>query len=294
MLPLVAFVALPTAGCGLVLGLDRFTDESGGSGAPQGWSGPVVLVSTTSSDAPPCPATAPHTEFTTHSGLSAPAAICGCACDQPAASQLSCGDVTLTSAGDCFSTGMTLGTVGVKAGDCVALSSLPTFGVWLTSASTFSATGTCTPHPEVDVTPVQWAATHRACGFTDSTPPPLGSDEQLCVYTDGEATCPAEFPDALDTAEDAPDTRGCSKCTCGDISGSCTGNVTIQSDGCVGFQPALVTLPVGQCGPPQDPGGSDYTLRADVMMAASCPPSGVASVGEAKPTNVRTICCAKR
>ena len=266
--------------------------------APPGWNGPVVFISGPGSDAAPvCPGAAPATEFETRSGADARAASCGCTCDEPDASQLSCGAVTVRTASNCIIFGGTVVTT-VGEGQCVATGGLPSTGSWKASSSTFSATGNCTPNPTETVPPVTYAMSHRGCGFGAPvacgagvcSPDISGASARLCVWVDGDATCPAgTYSDRITTAEDVTDTRGCSECTCGAIAGSCEGEINVVS-GCGGLPLLRAQIPVGGCvAASLEP--LPHNLSGSFSATASCPASRTGPTGGTEPVNVRTVCC---
>ncbi len=267
--------------------------------APPGWNGPVVLVSAASPTAPSCPALAPSSVLTAHSGLAAPAAQCGCSCGTPTKGQLSCSNVTLGYAGDCFTPPTILATLSSSL-DCAMLtSSLPTTMVaWLVGAK-FGATGSCTFQPSKTIPAVSWSTMRSACALPESCSgsgkcvPPLNGGQQLCVYVAGNATCPSDYPNPLTASTGYEDTRGCTACTCGPITGSCSGSITLQNDGCAGYAAPIATLNLG-CQAVQsgiDPGYN--SVRAlDVIADGGCTANPTTSTGTATETGMQTICCA--
>lgn len=270
--------------------------------APLGWNGPIVLVTGAGDAAPPgCPAMAPVTAFTARSGLDAPDATCGCTCTPPSAGQMSCGSAQVTSHTQmgCITVGINRGSVA--NGGCMQLSSLPDTGYWSVSMPSFSTSASgCTPAPEVTVPAPSWNASHRGCGFGTPTScgseqvcvPPRADGERLCVWVEGDSACPAAFPARVETAEDVTDTRTCSECTCGSITGSCGGSVSLAS-GCGGGGSHVLyaRLNVSSCAaavagtPPSAYASGSYT------PTASCPPSTPAPTGSTSLTTPRTVCC---
>ena len=263
--------------------------------APSGWNGPFVVVSGPgTAAAPPCPSNAPATEFVARSGMNAPAATCGCGCDEPAGSQLNCGTSTLRTASNCIVIGTT--HVVVATGSCQSISSLPSSGVWQATSSAFSATGGCDPDPTETVPPVSWAMAHRTCGFGAADTcagglcaPTPASGQRVCVFVAGETSCPAGYPNLIEMAEDATDDRACSACTCGDIEGSCSGELGLASS-CGSLPTAYASIPVGGCvSASSHP--TPHRLYGSFSPSGSCTPSSVSSTGAATPTTPRTVCC---
>lgn len=264
--------------------------------APGGWSGPVVVVTRAGEGASPsCPSNAPSTVFATRSGINAPPAACECLCAPPPAESLACGSATIYSSSSCITIGRSVATL---ADDTCTTLSLPTTGTWSLNAPPFSARAgaSCTAMPATTVPPIDWAASHRGCGFGAPVgcgdarvcAPRRSPEERLCVYVDGEATCPAAFPELLSTAEDATDSRGCSACSCGAVEGRCGGYIDI-TDGCPG-RLLHERINVGACQTASSI--PDGWANTSYTPTASCPPSAPTPVGTATLTMIRTVCCA--
>lgn len=262
---------------------------------PPGWTGPIVLVSGPGDEtAPICPGTAPTTAFETLSGWSGEPATCRCTCAEPAAHQLTCSAATLRTSSTC-SGGSSHTTV--TANQCKSISALPSTGSWLASAVSFTGTGTCAPQPSVATSPVEWAQAHRGCTSGPAIAcdggicaPPIEEGQRLCVYIDGEASCPLGFPDRVLTAEDVLDERGCSECTCGVVVGSCTGSLQIAS-ACSGTPLLHASIPLGGCTSAGTAAGTHH-VRGAFSASGSCPAGTVFPEGELIPQQVRTVCCA--
>ncbi|UJR83772.1 hypothetical protein [Sandaracinus amylolyticus] len=284
-------------------------EDSGGGGecagggvcepaAPLGWNGPIVLVTGADAEPPACPASAPSTAFMARSELSAPAATCDCACTPPAAGALSCGVGTITTTGNTMCITIPTNHATISDGQCRSIPTLPSTGRWSVTAPMFSSSAGCTPAPSTDVPPIAWGASHRGCGFGSPVScgdarvcaPSRGTGERLCVWADGDATCPAVFSEQLTTAAGADDERGCSECTCGALTGSCGGHVDIISQCPAGATTiAYERIGVNSCTPASSI-TSPYAL-ASFSPSGSCPPSDPTPTGTATPTGVRTVCC---
>ena len=157
--------------------------------APSGWSGPIVLVTGSGdSDAPPCPSVAPTSKFTTHSGLTADPANCGCTCANPDPSVMGCSGVNISP-----SCGILINGVTVPSGGCTTHASTASDAPWHVAESTFMALGECNPQPTVSVPPPTWSASHRACSFGEPVPcahgvcapAALADGERFCVFVEG-------------------------------------------------------------------------------------------------------------
>lgn len=262
---------------------------------PPGWNGPIVLVSGPGAAAAPiCPGSAPTTAFVTRSGWSGEPATCRCACADPSAAQLTCSAASLRTSSSC-SGGSTHTTVA--ANQCKSISALPSTGSWLASAVTFTGAGTCAPQPTVATPPVEWAEAHRGCASGPPIAcaggicaPSVEEGQRLCVYIEGEASCPIGFAERILTAEDVLDERGCSACTCGAVEGACTGAVQITS-ACSGTPTLHASIPLGGCTSARAAAGTHH-LRGAFSASGSCPASAVSPEGELTPQQVRTVCCA--
>lgn len=269
-------------------------------GAPAGWTGPIVLLTGPGDGtAPSCPATAPTTAFTTRSAMTAAPADCDCACTPPPSGTMSCGSGTLQTNGNSFCVALGTNHSTVADGECRSISSLPSTGRWQVTSPPFSTSASgCTPVPSTTLPPVAWGASHRGCGIATPTAcgdaqvclPPRESGERLCVYVEGEATCPAAFPVPLATAEGSTDGRSCTACTCGAIDGSCGGGISVISSCSGGGSTILYAdVGVGACTPAVS--AATPHAFANFTPTATCPPSTTAPAGEVTPTTVRTVCC---
>lgn len=268
-----------------------------------GWIGPVIVVSGPGADsAPACP-TATRSEFIAKSGLVTPAAECSCSCEAPDPTGESCGPITVivSTSGDC-TTGRMLRETYESDGQCESVGSLTVPGGWTVTESSYRprSGSVCTPISSTNVEPAAWSLSHQACGFDEPTTCSLGTcaperteGERLCVYVDrDEAECPAPFSDRISTAEDVNDDRSCLECTCGRVTGQCSGSVSLVN-GCDGTNSVL--LEGGRC---QEglPGlvRSHGISEIEVMRSSvGCPAAEGSNEpqGTATPTRVRTVCC---
>lgn len=262
--------------------------------APAGWMGPIVFLSgPAAGSAPACPASAPSQAFTAQSSFGGAPASCGCSCGAPT-SGMSCGSANLISTNASCTAGST--TIATLAdGACQAVT-MPTSGGWTLSRPAFSASGaSCTPTPSVSVPPSTAGASHRACSVPSPTacgaamvcaPTPTAA-QPVCVYIDGDATCPAGFPNTYRTGQGVTDTRGCTPCTCGSVTGMCNAFVTLEN-GCPGST-YYGDVVAGGCTPAFSVPGSRAT--ADFTPVGSCSPSTSAPTGGLTPIMPRTVCC---
>jgi hypothetical protein len=210
---------------------------------------------------------------------------------------MTCGSAQIVTYGGDFC--ITIGTTHATIGDgaCMAIAPLPVSGQWSVTRPPFSSSAGCTAVPDTTVPPLTWEESHRGCGF--GAPTTCGDDEvcvperdagqRLCVWVEGDATCPATFPERLDTAEDATDNRACGTCSCGSVSGMCGGAVSITNS-CPGTL-LYSRISVAAC---QDAESLPTPMHASggFVPSATCPPSTPAPTGAATPTMPRTVCCA--
>lgn len=117
--------------------------------------------------------------------------------------------------------------------------------------------------------------------------PSVPFESTMCVWREGEHTCPAGF--AATTYHDAAiDTRACSSCGC--ASSSCAVATSIwDAQACTGTK---VTLANPMTCTPLTGLVAPASYRADVTP--SCTPSGGEVTGTATPdpANAFTVCCA--
>ncbi len=168
--------------------------------------------------------------------------------------------------------------------------------------------GSCVPLPTKTLTPPSWTTSARACisalgpassdcpsGQTCSPLPaaPFGS---LCIVQTGVLSCPTSgYTVRRIYYEGFDDTRDCSTCSCGDVSGaSCAASLDVFP---VPVSPTTMQCTAGAityaapvtCAPVQQPG--DFRLTTSLASAGSCPPSPVTATGGVSPADPTTFCC---
>ncbi len=275
---------------------------------PPGWNGPVVLLTGPGDGSPPsCPTNAPFMDGPiVYSGLMADPATCTCSCAPPSPVG-SCGSATLQNKSSMCSLVSGLTDVATIANGMCGLVGLASTGNWTLRPPAFTpSSGTCTPNHTTTKPPVGWSASYRPCGFDTRScgassicVPTRDAGRQLCIYVDGDATCPAAFGTKLvttkhvDPVTDLQDTRDCSTCSCGAVGGSCTGFVDISADsgnGCleIGTEVKHVSgcTPAVAISPP-----NDYYAHVDYAPDAGCPADGGMPQGMVTLTTQQTFCC---
>ena len=264
---------------------------------PAGFHGPV-FVANTSEDPPPCPAEAPVAVADLHTGLIAPLAECTCECGDPTG--LSCSATTLTARGsNCFQPALDPDTWTLEPGNCVPhFSSSEAFSASVPTLDT--AGGTCAVSDGETVSPAGWENNLRLCeaqvdadgcdGERPCVDTPSEYYGQLCVYVEGEATCPNEGWEVQEVAyEGIDDDRSCTSCSCGDPQGSCGGTVHLTETGCGAGSFLTDTVDVGACADANTSAAThaQYTPQID----AACAPIGGEAQGEAAGAGMVTLCC---
>ena len=166
--------------------------------------------------------------------------------------------------------------------------------------------GACTPNSSVSAAPVTYAGQGELCSTTSSpggacpnggscVTPPQGSS--LCIVHSGSVACPAGFTNPAHTVGTGiADSRGCTACTCGGISGTCanqsltlftdstctTGAESVEANGMCNDFPG----PNGGGAPTYD--AYEYTA---VVGEEGCTASSVSAQGSVTLTGVETVCC---
>jgi hypothetical protein len=149
-----------------------------------------------------------------------------------------------------------------------------------------------------------WSTSARACGVSVV---PARADCQgasvcvrspsapfrggLCIEQAGDVACPAaDYTTKYLYYGGIEDTRSCSGCTCGAVTGAtCSGTLTQYTSTDGGCQTAQTIYDLPQsCSPLQQP--------ADLMLSltpsnGACKPSPVSAMGAAIPSKPLTFCC---
>lgn len=264
-----------------------------------GWSGPAWLFDGATAQAPGCGGAFPQIGYEGHRDLSAVPALCGkCQCDPPSGT-CTVSQLISYSDGVCNQNGQSMQQP--QPGQCGVLGIGANAGSYQAAAPSF-VPGPCAPQQGGISKPAPtWGTTGVACVGPTSTggcggggvcaarpAAPFGAS--LCIWTGGSVACPADYPVSHSFYDGATDNRDCTKCTCGDASGSCSAVTTIY--GAKGnCNDTLGQVPNdGACHPVQ--GGE--RVRVEATTTGSCPPSTSQPVGSvvAGPGQT-TVCCAK-
>lgn len=295
-------------------------------GVPAGWEGPVAVYRGSDS-APDCQQAGgfPTPLYNAKSGLDEGTPECPtCECTTPTPtctanyifySSSSCG------AGSCWGSGLGCPGTAITAtpGQCKPQGFCQP-GPTSVLASAITPTGSCTAESTGDkVIPTPtWSEVVRACGGAQLGGQGCGTGmclpkpsspfgPTLCIYAPGDVTCPTAFAEKSLAHQDFSDTRDCSVCACGTLTGVTCTDVTLDfytDDGCTankqsagGVSQCLaltadpdVEQPTPQCqNQPAD--FRSLMMNATVNGTGSCPPIGGQLTGEVTLTETVTICC---
>jgi hypothetical protein len=273
---------------------------------PPGWTGPLSVWLGPGA-APPC-AAGFHPVFDGGANPSAPSAECACSCGKPGG--VSCGPVALSFAkhcsGGCGSNGASL----AQGAACLNIASYENgcpggSGMIGVSASGSTASGgSCTPQSSTTLPAWAWGAGAVACApastsaagcgagevCVPTSAPPFGS--RPCILQQGSLACPpGEYSLQSVYYGGVQDSRGCSTCSCGSVSGvDCNANAHVQVlDGCGGQVLADIhPLPASCTSPGGSPNGATFTTTPS---GGSCGADGGVAHGTVAQQNPVTICC---
>jgi hypothetical protein len=212
------------------------------AGPPAGWLGPIAYWESKSDEQgspPKCPKGYAD-PIDLHRELVAPASTCACTCGAAQGqvceatlhiySDMGCANECATVAVQaCSAVSGCTGSQGsqrndpptLSGGSCEASVNEPVAASWQYNARLCQPSGACEDSDQV-------------CAPTPTSP----YATQLCVMSvtpEGQAppACPTGFPNARkDLYESYTDSRGCSECTCGPVSGgSCSGRIALSIGG---------------------------------------------------------------
>jgi hypothetical protein len=278
---------------------------------PFGWSGPLEVY-----DGPSPPAAcSTYFEGPIFVGGSSPTgapATCGCSCPD-APTGVACGSVDVP-----FYAGLTC----PSGGACAQKTFLPGVCTRSTAQSecdagtnsmiiplSMATGGQCTPLPTKTVAPPSWAVAARACistlGSQASDCPagdvcahsPLPPYADVCIAQMGVvAACPpGAYSDRRIYTSGFNDTRDCSACTCGPVTGAtCASQLDVfattadPSQACAGAAQVTYIAPEG-CSFVSEP--ADIRLQATLESTGSCTASPVAPTGTLLGAQPATFCC---
>jgi hypothetical protein len=272
------------------------------------WRGPAALAQVDGGvDAgalPACDGGFPSLAYEGNEGLSAPPALCGCACGAP--SGVACTTLMqLFFDGDTNCNGAQCSSARINGSACASTG--VTAGCENYRAASFPDGGACASSVDASVPAATWGASLRACALSSSSPVHRGGcgagqvcapraaapfGPKLCVVASGDVPCPGGYPARRLAHGGFTDTRGCS-CACGArAGGSCSGGQLQlwNSSGCGGSPNDTTNLPE-TC---RREGYTPDSVRINgtvTFSGGACPVTGGAD-GGTTPTQPTTICCA--
>lgn len=265
---------------------------------PAGWNGPVVLYDGDPANVPDCPADHPTKDFEGHAELLTEPAMCdACVCAAP---PINCTlmPLALTSDAACA---MQTGTV-VQPAPMQCLPVTPTGSPSGAKADApVAAPAACAPSGGTKtLPPPKWGRAGLACGggglglgcgagkeCTGKAAAPF--EPGLCVWSNGNVPCPSSYPMKHGFTGSVVDTRGCTACSCGGPTASCTATTKVYSNAaCNG-----AGLDVPNDGSCTTLNGNPSAVEVVVTKTGSCPPSGGQAVGTIVEGALgTTVCCA--
>lgn len=266
------------------------------------WNGPGILYDGDPSMVPSCPAEFPMVAM---EGLADPvqqdATCSACTCSTPG---ITCNVGILTSHGSGTCGGSSDNhTQPNTANMCATINASANTSSYDATSPTVSA-GNCTPSGGVPTVPMAQAnravrlcsvaLSDAGCGASDErcVPSQVGTpfEGQVCIWRDGDTSCPNAYSNKHLFATDLNDTRDCSNCNCGGAAGfGCTVTTHVYSDGNCTNQ--LATVPNNGTSCVQAGQGASIDVTKTIT-AGSCPSSGGNPTGSVSlGANLTTVCC---
>jgi len=265
--------------------------------APAGWSGPVALYSIAGGTVPSCGGAYTTLAQSGHTGLTAPAATCGCTCSG-ATGELCFADIDYFTDSSCNNYNQ---SDGLPANFCVNVGS---GNGSVKGKPGVAYGGTCTPQPTKNVPGESWSNSYATCSY-GGTPgtagcgattdlcvqsPGSGAWSKPCVFQSGDVPCPTgDYGGKYVFYTSTSDSRGCTNCTCNYNPGSCTANITVYTGSqCSGSTLAISTD--NQCHT-----FAGYSSEAGTLTntPGTCPANPVSAQGTDTPAGPVTVCCAQ-
>jgi hypothetical protein len=270
---------------------------------PTDWNGPVIRAMSSASSAtrPECPETWPDVATEVFSDLVAPAATCGCECGP--AIDVSC-DPTLTirnygATPTCSD--VVPSTFVITSSGCNLLPNTVAGSTYWTADPVQSVGGSCEPLSEVALDDAQFETRLLACGgaellngcATGNVCAPAsveGFESSLCVWREGDHTCPSSYARKELLFRDIDDQRGCQQCTCGDPRGLCNSAlVRLWQSGCGATTSGIISAN-GECAQ-QASNPTQYVTVTPNEPTSFCTPSSTNPVGQASGRDPVSVCC---
>jgi hypothetical protein len=241
-------------------------------------------------DAEPCPAgfgMLVHGDQ--HAELSPGSASCDCECGDAVGTSCSAVTMQQTNAACTINQG---GSDVLPPNTCTFVSNgVGTYAISTPSLQVLGAS--CQPEASEAIANPSWGRDVRSCSAAvgedcdgGNCLPSTPDDHLMCIWVAGEAACPeGPWTQQVITYGDVDDDRDCTECTCGAPTGTCSGNIELNNQGCGVIYIGDATP--GTCGIQPAASHATYVPQAN----ASCTPSGGSLVGGVEPTDAITYCC---
>lgn len=261
---------------------------------PADWSGPT-LVSVSEAGPLSCDesSASPNAELTLVDDIDGEPATCSCTCGDPVGIDCNNSPITVTTFTNDTCTNQHRTGSGVL-GQCIDLCCGGLWGYYDPAVADVS-NASCPPEAVVDIAEVSWGrdligcgpVPRRACGDEDCFEP---SDATLCIYRQGDHTCPAgPFSDKTLWHAGFDDSRACEPCACSPVTAQC--NEVVEGYAVPDCNNVLedFMMPAPVCD--RAPGDWDGAEILSVNPTGTCTPSGGVATGEVTPTTPTTVCC---
>ena len=274
--------------------------------APDGWTGPVaVATSTDPNELPDCTGDWDGEVAEFHANPMGEAASCSsCACGTPSGVECAPPSVEFWGNSNCF--GDAAFTAALKPdGQCTVFNQ-PAGGYGGASdpVDAVPNTGSCAPSGgEPGVVDPTWGDTIRACALVDAVdlcetgecvpPAPADFETGRCIYRDGDVSCPpGDYINRTVWYTDINDTRGCTDCACTSPAGAqCQAEINFHFNATCSDAYVDIVSPGQECVTlwGQAPGSAVFNVSGTV--GGSCAPSGGEADGDVEAAGPTTFCC---
>lgn len=276
---------------------------------PKGWVGPIAAHdSLRGGDTPLCTGAYSRKEAPLHARADGGAHACTCSCRLP--DGLACGEATVELFTDDACGGGANATLsrfpsGQNTCFSVAKPTAQAYGsVRLASIAPLEAGSTCAAVAQVDIGKATWADTLTGC-LADAPPTPCGAETfctpapppafnlGICIYVEGEATCPQGYPGRYIRYRELTDDRTCAECTCGLPSGECDPYVQLSAEPS-SCDDGVELEAVGDCRSLTVPAAAPslrYSYIGKQRTGDPCPASKGRPLGQLKEQHPVTLCC---
>lgn len=302
---------------------------------PPGWNGPVVYYEGPSAGAPGCNASGgyPQPAETANSGFTPGSPTCpSCSCGAPSGTSCNaevvffdgaaCGGSGCWGGSPAYCTGgspLTVGTACKPQNLCSDATGLVPTSAVFTNVQASGGTCTSSSTGTEDIPTPTFTNTVRACGGAPGSGTGCGTgavclpkpqapfSSSICIYKAGDSVCPSgAWSQKSLFHKSFNDTRDCSACACGGVTGGCNGmSLELFTDGvCQAGKSTLPGPDLGGCTDLQNDStpitapncsgfnGVSLSMRlVGTPSGGSCSATGGQVTGSATPTEAITFCC---